>query len=209
MSLEDCKVSGLKSHDYHVLMQQMSSIAMRGLLPKKPRKVITRLCLFFNKLCQRVLDREKLQQIADEIATILCDLERYFPPSFFDIMIHLTIHLGKEARLCGPVHFRWMYPFERYMKTLKDYVRNYARPEGCIAENYLVEESVRFFGELLKKSSQFEEKEGRNRDYENDDAILEGRPISTYKTITLTTHEMEAAHLVVLMNMAITEPFLE
>ena len=77
-------------------------------------------------------------------------------------MIHLTVHLNKEARLCGPVHFRWMYPFERYMKTLKDYVRNCARPEGCIAENYLAEESMRFFGHFLQKSSEIGEKEGRN-----------------------------------------------
>ncbi|KAK9901035.1 hypothetical protein M0R45_002304 [Rubus argutus] len=36
-----------------------------------------------------------------------------------------------------------MYPFERYMKTLKDYVRNPARPEGCIAESYLADECIR------------------------------------------------------------------
>ena len=48
-----------------------------------------------------------------EIVETLCMFERFFPPSFFDIMVHLTVHLGREARLCGPVHFRWMYPFER------------------------------------------------------------------------------------------------
>ena len=35
VSLEDCKVSGLKSHDYHVLMQQLLSIAVRELLQRK------------------------------------------------------------------------------------------------------------------------------------------------------------------------------
>ena len=30
VSLEDCKVSGLKSHDYHVLMQQLLPVAIRG-----------------------------------------------------------------------------------------------------------------------------------------------------------------------------------
>ena len=94
------------------------------------------------------------------------------------------------------------------MKTLKDYVRNYARVEGCIAESYLAEESMRFFGEFLKKSSQIEEKQGRNEDYENY-SILEGRPISKLETITLSSNEKESAHLAVLMNMAIVEPFLE
>lgn len=40
-------------------------------------------------------------------------LERFFPPSFFDVMVHLPIHLAQEALIGGPVHFRWMYPFER------------------------------------------------------------------------------------------------
>lgn len=77
-------------------------------------------------------------------------MEKYFPPSFFDIMVHLTIHLVREVRLCGPVYYRWMYPFERYMKVLKGYVRNRYRPEGCIAESYVAEEAVEFCSEYQK-----------------------------------------------------------
>jgi len=29
-------------------------------------------------------------------------------------MVHLLIHLATECKLGGPVHYRWMYPFERY-----------------------------------------------------------------------------------------------
>ena len=107
------KISNLKSHDYHVLMQQLLSVALRGLLPTGIRNALLRLCSFYNDICQRVLDRDKLESVENQIALTLCDLERFFPPSFFDIMIHLTIHLGREARICGPVQYRWMYPFER------------------------------------------------------------------------------------------------
>jgi len=51
-------------------------------------------------------------------------LEKYFPPSFFDINIHLLVHLSDEALLCGPIRYHWMYPFDRLMKTFKDYVKN-------------------------------------------------------------------------------------
>ena len=51
-------------------------------------------------------------------------------------------------------------------------------------------------------------KKDRNEDYE-DNAILEGRPISMSKSITLSSNEKEIAHLAVLMNMAMVEPFLE
>ncbi|XP_040371992.1 uncharacterized protein LOC112192328 isoform X2 [Rosa chinensis] len=206
--LEEYKVIGLKSHDYHVLMQQLLPVALRGLLPKGPRKAILRLCAFFNKLCQRVIDREKIAILEEEIIETLCMLERFFPPSFFDIMVHLTVHLGREARLCGPVHFRWMYPFERYMKTLKDFVRNPARLEGCIAESYLAEECMRFCTEFLKKTIHMEEKQVRNDDFGNE-VILEGRPISGATSITLSDREKKIAHLAVLMNTAVVDPYLD
>jgi len=94
-------------------MQQLLSVAVRGLLPKGPRLAILRMCAFFNRLCQRVIDVEQISKMEAEVVETLCMFERFFPPSFFDIMVHLTVHLGREAKLCGPVHFRWMYPFER------------------------------------------------------------------------------------------------
>jgi len=109
ISSEDNKMFGLKSHDYHILMQQLLSVALRGLLPKGPRTAIFRLCSFFNELCQRVIDRNKLEKLEEDIVETLCMLEMYFPP-FFDIMVHLTIHIGREARLCGPVKYHWMHP---------------------------------------------------------------------------------------------------
>jgi len=71
------------------------------------------------------------------------------------------------------------------MKVLKDFVRNPARPEGCIAESYLAEECIRFCSEFLKKTTNVQEKVDRNMEYENN-SILEGRPISSGTTFTLT-----------------------
>lgn len=65
-----------------------------------------------------------------------------FSPSFFDIMVHLMVHLVREIKYCEPVWYRWMYKFERFMRILKGYVRNRNHPEGCIAESYIGEEVV-------------------------------------------------------------------
>ena len=46
--------------------------------------------------------------------------------SFFDSMEHLVIHLAHETRMGGLVQYRWMYPFERYMHSLKKKVKNKA-----------------------------------------------------------------------------------
>ncbi|GLU03675.1 hypothetical protein SLE2022_208630 [Rubroshorea leprosula] len=53
-------------------------------------------------------------------------------------MEHLAIHLPYEAKVGGLVQFRWMYPFKRRMHGLKSSVKNKARPEGSICENYIM-----------------------------------------------------------------------
>nr|GEY71750.1 hypothetical protein [Tanacetum cinerariifolium] len=92
---------------------------------------------------------------SSKVVDILCNLELIYPPAFFDIMIHLVIHLPLEALKGGPIRPRWMFLFERFMKKLKGYVRNKAKPEGSIAEIYVTEEAltfiIRFDAQELKK----------------------------------------------------------
>ena len=44
--MEDLKLYGLKSHDYHTLRQQLLLVALRSLLPKHVRHAIARLSFF-------------------------------------------------------------------------------------------------------------------------------------------------------------------
>ena len=67
-----------------------------------------------------------------------------FPPSFFNIMTHLLVHLVKEIGILGSVFLHNMFPFERFFAVLKKYVRNHARPEGIIAKGYVTEEVIEF-----------------------------------------------------------------
>ena len=53
-----------------------------------------------------------LEQMEKSIAITLCKLERIFVPEFFDVIVHLVVHLATEARLAGPVHYHWMYQGE-------------------------------------------------------------------------------------------------
>jgi hypothetical protein len=70
--------------------------------------------------------------------------------TFFDMMTHLLVHLMEELFICGPIHTRWMYPIERYLKTLKGYVRNKARLEGSMAKGYALEEALGFWTKYLQ-----------------------------------------------------------
>ena len=109
----DSTISGMKSHDCHVVMQRLLPVVMRGYLNGEVQAALIELGLFFRELCCRKLKVNLLEALQKDIVLILCKLEKIFPPSFFDVMVHLAVHLPKEALLAGPVHYRWMYPIER------------------------------------------------------------------------------------------------
>ncbi|XP_077237173.1 uncharacterized protein LOC143878834 [Tasmannia lanceolata] len=215
VNLKQRKISGLKSHDCHVLMQQLLPLAIRRTLPKKVSSVLIELCSFFRELCSKVLKAGDLIKLKKRIALTLCHMEKIFTPAFFDIMVHLPIHLADEARLGGPVQYRWMYPIERYLLTLKSYVRNRNYVEGSIAEDYLAEECLNFCSRYLEG---VESK--MNRDKRNDEDVrteieegfsnfsISGRPIGKVSTLTLEERAIEQAHRYVLFNCEAVGPFL-
>ncbi|VVA40424.1 PREDICTED: transposase, partial [Prunus dulcis] len=117
-----------------------------------------------HELCAKVLRQDDLNLLDNQIVLTLCKLEKIFPPAFFDIMIHLTCHLAWEAKVAGPVQFRWMYPVERYLHKLKTYVRNKAHPEGSIAEGVLGDECLIFCSRYLHRVETKFNKRDRNDD---------------------------------------------
>ena len=38
----------------------------------------------------------QLGRLQEEIVVILCELEVYFPPAFFDILVHLLVHVVED-----------------------------------------------------------------------------------------------------------------
>ena len=79
-------------------------MAIREIFPNKVRHAITRLSFFFNDICSEVINPVKLDELENKSAIILCQLEMYFPHSFFDIMVHLIFHLVRKIKCCGLVY---------------------------------------------------------------------------------------------------------
>nr|CAD39531.3 OSJNBa0057M08.1 [Oryza sativa Japonica Group] len=153
VSLQDLKLVGMKSHDCHVLITQLLPVAIRNILPPKVRHTIQRLCSFFHAIDQKIIDPEGLDELQAELVKTLCHLEMYFPPTFFDIMEHLPVHLVRQTKYCGPAFMMQMYPCERYMGILKGYVRNRSHPEGSIIESYTTEEVIDFCVDYMSETS--------------------------------------------------------
>jgi hypothetical protein len=57
----------------------------------------------------------------------------------------------KEVELASPVPYRWMYFLERYMKDLKGWIKNKARPEGSMAEGYILQEAMTHVTEFTSR----------------------------------------------------------
>jgi hypothetical protein len=49
-----------------------------------------------------------MQRLEKEVVVLVCKMEPTFPPGWFNVMQHLLAHLPWEARVGGPVQFRWM-----------------------------------------------------------------------------------------------------
>ncbi|XP_061348046.1 uncharacterized protein LOC133293480 [Gastrolobium bilobum] len=96
------------------------------------------------EICASQLNAKRLRHLEASVPIMLCKLEMIFPPTFFDSMEHLPVHLAYEARIGGSQQYRWMYPFERFLKTLKDKISNQNYVEGSIVEKYLIEEASKF-----------------------------------------------------------------
>jgi hypothetical protein len=169
ISSDGSKVQGLKTHDCHVLLQRIIPAGIRGFVDKDIYEAIAELGNFFRELCSRNLRIDVLKRLKKDIPLILCKLEKIFPPAFFDVMVHLAVHLPDEALLRGPVQYGWMYPIERRLGTFKNSMRNRARPEGSIAEAYVASDTLTFCSRYMEDvDTRF------NRDARHGDGPLDG-----------------------------------
>ncbi|XP_069145619.1 uncharacterized protein [Solanum lycopersicum] len=158
-----------------------SASNISSILPDHVAIPLIRLRSFFHRLCQKVITVEDLDCLEVEIIEIVNQFERIFPPSFFDIMIHLPIHLVNEVRLGGPVQNQWMYSTEREMGTFKSYIRNRRFPEGCIAETRVEIDCMNLFSKYLHRGVHtiFNRRARNNDECEPCDA----EPVSLFSSI--------------------------
>nr|CAD40845.3 OSJNBa0086B14.16 [Oryza sativa Japonica Group] len=162
-----------------------------------------RLCSFFHAIGQKIIDPEGLDELQAELVRTLCHLEMYFPPTFFDIMEHLPVHLVRQTKCCGPAFMTQMYPCERYLGILKGYVRNRSHPEGSIIESYTTEEAIEFCVDYMSETSSI----GLPRSHH--EGRLDGVGTVGRKTIRLDRKVYDKAHFTVLQHMTEVVPYVD
>jgi hypothetical protein len=200
--LKKSKFQGLKSHDYHCLVQQIIPVVSRTLLQPLQRTTLVRLGKSLTRICTRVVEKSEIAALRVYVAETLCFLEVCFPPSFFDVMEHSLVHLVDELELCGPVGGRWMYPCERYLGTLKTFVRNKAQPEASMAKGYVAEEALGFCTEYLNLQQYTKRHIWEAEEEESQRAsVVEGGG----RVYNISEAELERAHTYVIEHHGCTE----
>ena len=102
----------MKALDCDVMLTSMLAIGIKNILLEKVWMAIMSLCFFFNAISQKVIDEESLDELEKRLFETIVLLEAFFPPSFFDVSVHLIVHLIKDIRYLGPVFLHHMYPYE-------------------------------------------------------------------------------------------------
>ncbi|GKB97001.1 putative reverse transcriptase domain-containing protein, partial [Tanacetum coccineum] len=110
---------------------------------------------------------QELDKMQAELVVTLCLLEKFFPPSFFDIMVHLPCTLTRRNR-----------------------------PEGCIAEETIAEETIEFFSEYHKSMKTIGIPPDKHKTDENE----EGKQFSAGKSSEVSAELFQKAHLLCLHN---------
>ncbi|GKB11449.1 hypothetical protein Tco_0845372 [Tanacetum coccineum] len=102
----DTNITSLKSYDCHIMMQRLIPYGLQQYLPADVTKPIIELCSFFKQICSQTLMKDDMLKAQSKVVDILCNLGLIYPPAFFNIMIHLVIHLPLEALKGGPIRPR-------------------------------------------------------------------------------------------------------
>jgi hypothetical protein len=106
VNLDTGKLSGVKSHDYHIVMERLLPVMFRGYLDDDVWMVLAKLRHSYRQLCAKEIKKDIMEKLEEEILVLLCKLEKIFPPGWFNPMQHLLVHLPYEARTGGPQQYR-------------------------------------------------------------------------------------------------------
>jgi hypothetical protein len=150
VSMKDLSFAHYKAHDCHVMLTVFLPIAIKAIKPEFLKMAITRMCYFFSKISQKTIGKKELSDLHDFVVETQNQLEMCFTSCFFDIMVHLMIHMVHQIQALGPCYLHEMWSYERFISVLSRYVHNQAYPEGSMIEGYSSQEVIECYQEYLK-----------------------------------------------------------
>jgi hypothetical protein len=87
------KLNGLKSHDYHILIERLMSVIFRGYFKADLWKMFVELSYIYRHICAKQVSKAMMQRLEEEITVLVCKMEKVFSPSWFNAMQHIPSRL--------------------------------------------------------------------------------------------------------------------
>jgi hypothetical protein len=81
--VRDEDLKGMKSHDYHVMMQEILHLCMWHFMKRDCKMAIICLCYVFKKVCAEVADPTIMGELKNDVAITLILLRKEFLPNQF------------------------------------------------------------------------------------------------------------------------------
>ena len=113
IDMKKLKINRLKSHDCHIIMIKLLPLALREISNLHVRLHMTESSNYFYEMYSKVAQLQEFMKLEKQILVTLCNLEKMFPLIFFDIMVHLVVHLAYKVRIARPSIYHYTYPIER------------------------------------------------------------------------------------------------
>lgn len=98
--------------------------------------------------CGKSIKKEDIKRMKAGSVEFMCELEMEMPPTFFEIMPYLVVHLVEEVELARLIHARWLYFLEWYMLNLKN-VKLIEHPLGSMVEGIVAKGGCYFMRRML------------------------------------------------------------
>jgi hypothetical protein len=86
VNLSTMRVLGMKSHDYHIWMERLLPVMVRGYVPENVWQVLAELSFFLRQLCAKEVSRQVINNLEKVALVLLYKMEKIFPPGFFTPM---------------------------------------------------------------------------------------------------------------------------
>jgi hypothetical protein len=85
-NLKTGKLTRLKSHDCHIIMEWLQPNMLSGYLQEDVWTTFTELSYFYRQLCAKEIKKEMIEKLEKEIPVLLYKFEKKIPPGWFNPM---------------------------------------------------------------------------------------------------------------------------
>jgi hypothetical protein len=92
MNVMKRKLTGFKSHDYHIIMERLLPVMFRVYIDNAVWMVLVDLSYFYRQLCAKEIMVEMMEKLEKEIPVLLCKMEKKNSPGF-SIQCNISLYI--------------------------------------------------------------------------------------------------------------------